>query len=119
MPVKFEIYRGGELKAVVKEALFTLGDHFIDRYRTISGEYYEETKTLLVRRYLAAFGVSSPARVDPERMRAADRWAIDHAKHAHAMDTETEEEATVKQCRQVLELLNGLDMPDAEQGTPN
>ncbi|MGI8475394.1 MAG: ATP-binding cassette domain-containing protein, partial [Thermomicrobiales bacterium] len=36
--------------------LFTLGDHFIDRYSTISEEYYEETKALLVRRYLAGFG---------------------------------------------------------------
>ena len=39
--------------------LFTLGDHFIDRYRTISSEYYEETKTLLVRRYIASFAWGS------------------------------------------------------------
>lgn len=39
--------------------LFTLGDHFIDRYRTISSEYYEETKELLVRRYLASFAWGS------------------------------------------------------------
>jgi ATP-binding cassette subfamily B protein len=36
--------------------LFTLGDHFIARYRTIAGEYYEDTRRLLVRRYLSGFG---------------------------------------------------------------
>jgi ATP-binding cassette subfamily B protein len=35
--------------------LFTLGTHFIDRYDKISTEYYEDTKHLLVRRYLAGF----------------------------------------------------------------
>ncbi|MCC6792266.1 MAG: ABC transporter ATP-binding protein [Thermomicrobiales bacterium] len=39
--------------------LYTLGDHFIDRYRRVSDEYYEETKELLVRRYLAAFAWGS------------------------------------------------------------
>lgn len=39
--------------------LFTLGDHFIGRYRTISTQYYEETKGLLVRRYLASFAWGS------------------------------------------------------------
>lgn len=39
--------------------LFTLGDHFIDRYRNVSNGYYEETKQLLVRRYLAAFAWGS------------------------------------------------------------
>lgn len=36
--------------------LYTLGDHFIDRYRRVANGYYEETKDLLVRRYLAGFG---------------------------------------------------------------
>jgi ATP-binding cassette, subfamily B, bacterial len=36
--------------------LYTLGDHFIDRYRTIADGYYEDTRRLLVRRYLAGFG---------------------------------------------------------------
>jgi ATP-binding cassette, subfamily B, bacterial len=36
--------------------LYTLGEHFIDRYRDISTEYYQETRQLLVRRYLAGFG---------------------------------------------------------------
>ncbi|HET8524944.1 MAG TPA: ABC transporter ATP-binding protein, partial [Thermomicrobiales bacterium] len=36
--------------------LFTLGDHFIDRYRVTADGYYEETRSLLVRRYLAGFG---------------------------------------------------------------
>lgn len=39
--------------------LFTLGDHFIERYRTVSSEYYEETRQLLVRRYVAAFAWGS------------------------------------------------------------
>jgi ATP-binding cassette subfamily B protein len=39
--------------------LFTLGDHFIERYRNISGEYYEETRRLLVRRYVASFAWGS------------------------------------------------------------
>lgn len=36
--------------------LFTLGDHFIGRYEKVSEAYYEETRTLLVRRYVAGFG---------------------------------------------------------------
>jgi ATP-binding cassette subfamily B protein len=36
--------------------LYTLGDHFIDRYEEISTGYYEETRSLLIRRYLAGFG---------------------------------------------------------------
>lgn len=36
--------------------LYTLGDHFIDRYDDISGRYYQETRTLLIRRYIAGFG---------------------------------------------------------------
>src|SRR5262249_40259799 len=39
--------------------LFTLGDHFLHRYRDISSEYYEETRQLLVRRYLASFAWGS------------------------------------------------------------
>jgi len=39
--------------------LFTLGDHFITRYRIVSDAYYAETRHLLVRRYLAAFGWGS------------------------------------------------------------
>jgi ATP-binding cassette subfamily B protein len=36
--------------------LYTLGDHFIDRYDEISSKYYQETRSLLIRRYLAGFG---------------------------------------------------------------
>ncbi len=36
--------------------LFTLGDHFINRYRSVADAYYEETRELLVRRYVAGFG---------------------------------------------------------------
>jgi ATP-binding cassette subfamily B protein len=36
--------------------LFTLGDHFINRYGEVSEKYYGETRQLLVRRYLAGFG---------------------------------------------------------------
>ncbi len=36
--------------------LFTIGDHFLDRYREVSSEYYEDTRKLLVRRYLSGFG---------------------------------------------------------------
>ncbi|MGH2562689.1 MAG: ABC transporter ATP-binding protein, partial [Thermomicrobiales bacterium] len=36
--------------------LYTLGDHFIDRYGRLAEGYYEETKGLLVRRYVAGFG---------------------------------------------------------------
>ncbi len=36
--------------------LYTLGDHFIDRYDGIAQDYYEETRSLLIRRYLAGFG---------------------------------------------------------------
>jgi ATP-binding cassette subfamily B protein len=36
--------------------LYTLGDHFIDRYDGIAQNYYAETRSLLVRRYLAGFG---------------------------------------------------------------
>ncbi len=39
--------------------LFTAGDHFIDRYRFVSAGYYEETKRLLVHRYMAGFGWGS------------------------------------------------------------
>jgi ATP-binding cassette subfamily B protein len=36
--------------------LYTLGDHFIDRYDDIAQGYYAETRSLLIRRYLAGFG---------------------------------------------------------------
>jgi len=36
--------------------LFTAGDHFIDRFRFAATGYYDETRQLLVRRYLAGFG---------------------------------------------------------------
>ncbi len=36
--------------------LYTLGDHFIDRYDDIAQRYYGETRSLLIRRYLAGFG---------------------------------------------------------------
>ncbi|MDQ3442685.1 MAG: ABC transporter ATP-binding protein/permease [Chloroflexota bacterium] len=39
--------------------LFTAGDHFIERYRTVSESYYQDTKQLLVRRYFAGFGWGS------------------------------------------------------------
>jgi ATP-binding cassette subfamily B protein len=39
--------------------LFTAGNHFIDRYNTVSEGYYRETKNLLVHRYLAGFGWGS------------------------------------------------------------
>ena len=35
--------------------LFTLGDHFIDRYERVSAEYYAATRSLLLRRYWAGF----------------------------------------------------------------
>jgi ATP-binding cassette subfamily B protein len=39
--------------------LFTAGDYFIDRYERVATGYYEETRQLLVRRYLAGFGWGS------------------------------------------------------------
>jgi ATP-binding cassette subfamily B protein len=36
--------------------LFTAGDYFIDRYERTAAAYYDETRQLLVRRYLAGFG---------------------------------------------------------------
>ena len=39
--------------------LFTAGDYFIDRYERTATGYYEETRQLLVRRYLAGFGWGS------------------------------------------------------------
>ena len=36
--------------------LFAIGNHFIDRYRGLAEGYYQETRQLLVRRYLASFG---------------------------------------------------------------
>jgi ATP-binding cassette subfamily B protein len=36
--------------------LFTAGDHFIERFRVAATGYYDETRQLLVRRYLAGFG---------------------------------------------------------------
>ena len=39
--------------------LFTAGDHFIDRYNSVAQGYYQETKNLLVHRYLAGFGWGS------------------------------------------------------------
>jgi ATP-binding cassette, subfamily B, bacterial len=39
--------------------LFTAGDYFIDRYDRTARGYYEETRQLLVRRYLAGFGWGS------------------------------------------------------------
>jgi len=39
--------------------LFTAGDYFIDRYERAANGYYEETRQLLVRRYLAGFGWGS------------------------------------------------------------
>ena len=39
--------------------LFTAGDYFIDRYERTAQGYYEETRQLLVRRYLAGFGWGS------------------------------------------------------------
>ncbi|MDQ3226257.1 MAG: ABC transporter ATP-binding protein/permease [Chloroflexota bacterium] len=39
--------------------LFTAGDYFIDRYDRTATAYYEETRQLLMRRYLAGFGWGS------------------------------------------------------------
>jgi ATP-binding cassette subfamily B protein len=39
--------------------LFTAGEYFIDRYERTAAGYYEETRQLLVRRYLAGFGWGS------------------------------------------------------------
>jgi ATP-binding cassette, subfamily B, bacterial len=39
--------------------LFTAEDYFIDRYERTAAGYYEETRQLLVRRYLAGFGWGS------------------------------------------------------------
>jgi ATP-binding cassette subfamily B protein len=39
--------------------LFTAGDYFIDRYERAATGYYQETRQLLVRRYLAGFGWGS------------------------------------------------------------
>jgi ATP-binding cassette, subfamily B, bacterial len=39
--------------------LFTAEDYFIDRYERTASGYYEETRQLLVRRYLAGFGWGS------------------------------------------------------------
>lgn len=39
--------------------LYTLGNHFIERYRAISTEYYEETRQMLVKRYIAGFAWGS------------------------------------------------------------
>jgi ATP-binding cassette, subfamily B, bacterial len=39
--------------------LFTAGDYFINRYDRTARGYYEETRQLLVRRYLAGFGWGS------------------------------------------------------------
>ncbi|MDQ3513295.1 MAG: ABC transporter ATP-binding protein/permease [Chloroflexota bacterium] len=36
--------------------LYTLGDHFLTRYRRTADTYYEETRSLLLRRYLSGFG---------------------------------------------------------------
>ncbi|MEJ7763034.1 MAG: ABC transporter ATP-binding protein [Thermomicrobiales bacterium] len=36
--------------------LYTLGDHFLARYRRTADSYYEETRSLLLRRYLSGFG---------------------------------------------------------------
>jgi len=39
--------------------LFTIGEYFIDRYRTVSTTYYDATRALLIKRYLASFGWGS------------------------------------------------------------
>jgi len=39
--------------------LFTAGDYFTERYRTVSDAYYQDTRKLLVHRYLAGFGWGS------------------------------------------------------------
>ena len=39
--------------------LYSLGDHFIDRYETLAAEYYRSTRALVVRRYWAGFGWGS------------------------------------------------------------
>jgi ATP-binding cassette subfamily B protein len=39
--------------------LYSLGDHFIDRYENLASEYYRTTKALIVMRYWAGFGWGS------------------------------------------------------------
>jgi ATP-binding cassette subfamily B protein len=39
--------------------LFTAGDHFIDRYNRVAEGYYQETRSLLLRRYTAGVGWGS------------------------------------------------------------
>ena len=39
--------------------LYSLGDHFIDRYENLAAEYYRSTRALIVRRYWAGFGWGS------------------------------------------------------------
>ena len=39
--------------------LFTIGDYFIQRYRQVAATYYDQTRSLLIRRYLASFGWGS------------------------------------------------------------
>lgn len=36
--------------------IFSLGPYFVDRYRSLAQRYYRDTRSLLVRRYLAGFG---------------------------------------------------------------
>jgi ATP-binding cassette, subfamily B, bacterial len=39
--------------------LFTLGDHFIGRFRTVADDYYQATRSLLLRRYWLGFAWGS------------------------------------------------------------
>ncbi|HEU0163827.1 MAG TPA: ABC transporter ATP-binding protein, partial [Thermomicrobiales bacterium] len=39
--------------------LFTIGDYFITRYKRIAASYYDEVRSLLMRRYLSSFGWGS------------------------------------------------------------
>lgn len=39
--------------------LYSLGDHFIERYETLAAEYYRSTRALVVKRYWAGFGWGS------------------------------------------------------------
>lgn len=53
-----------------------------------------------------AEGLDATCEIQPETMRSAvliGEWAIAHARHAHRVDRESAEEATAKQCTQVLD----------------
>jgi hypothetical protein len=63
--------------------------------------------------HLAA-GEDIHAEIQPQAMASAitiGEWAIEHARHAHRVDRESVEEATVKQCTQVLDWMRRSGRP--------